>query len=554
MMLLTHTHTHKIDLADADTPVELLRSLTAASKQFNHSDKSVHDLEMQDGVAHALVRTLTSNLVLRCEHGDKSFLVTLSYERALRISILCSALERVFQCSNKVLVAHLEDLISEDLLPSLVRIVELFLPHNTSFVVRDVALSKTSRMLYLVAKNALEFPNEIVPVLGSLMRADASSNARIDAACAVAALMAHPRVAEFPHLKKDLITAGPFVISTLSTASESAPEEQLPGVSRALLQIARNTRTCLLRICSRRDTVVNIVQLMQIRATQSDALRLTALLLSCDATANNLWNSNPSTGLLVLQGLTKVARADHTQDRNKDLAIAILMSVLDSDGVSFHHKHVVNHALIGVAYAEPNAQLRSEVAFGICRQLLKKEDKVDEEAKILYPTIIDFLQFPIDAVRMEALFTLDVCTLSTEAAAVLMSEYAFVDSITEIIGSDKASDQDMALSILYNCSNDETCAEIICLNTNLLTAVVDHTIHQTVTEKPIEIRSLEIIFNVMKTRSNRVHFREFTELLPWLETVAAVTESKDLKKKLIDTIIQLSQVYLQTGIPNRFLV
>ncbi len=537
--------------------MELLRSLTNASKQFNHSDRHAHDDEVQDGVANALVRTLTSNLFLCHDQGNTSFLVTLGHERALRISILCTALERVLQCSHKVLVTHLQDLIGLHLLTSLVRIVEIFLPYHKSSVVRDVALSKTSRILYLVSKNAIDFPKEIASVLRRLMRADVSSDARIDAACAVASLMVHPRISDVPHLMKELIKSAPFVISTLSTASESAPDEQLPDVSRALLQIARSSRTSLLRISSRRDTVVNVVQLMQRSATQSDALRLTALLLNCDATAKNLWSSSPSTGLLVLQGLTKVARTDHVMDPNKDIAIAILMSVLDSDSFTFHHKHVVNHALIGVAYAEPNTQLRAEVAFGICRQLLKKEGKVDEESRVLYPTIIDFLQFPIDSVRMEALFTLDVCTWSTDAAAVLISEYAFVDSITAIIDNSHVNraNQEMALSILDNCSKDEACAKIICLNTALLTAIVQHTIDQTFSAKStFEFRSLEIIFNIMKSRSNRVHFKEFTELLPWLASAANVTESDDMKKKLVQTIIQLSQVYLQGGIPNRFLV
>ncbi|KAI2511598.1 hypothetical protein MHU86_2852 [Fragilaria crotonensis] len=546
-------------LIETPTPEELLPSLTNGSKHCNRKDKNAHDDEVQYGVAYALARSLTSNLVLRHDQGDgdTSFLVPVGHERASRISGLCTALERVLHCYDKILVAHLDDLIGLGLLTSLVRIVEVFLPYDNSCVARDVALSKTSRILFLVSKNAVDFPREIVSVLRSLMCADISSDARIDAACAVASLMAHPRSSGVPHLKKELIKAAPFVISTLSTASDSPPAEQLPDVSRALLQIARSSRTCLLRISSRRDTVVNMVQLMQIRATQSDVLRLTALLLNCDATAKNLWSSSPSTGLLVLQALAKLARTDHVQDPNKDLAISILMSVLNSDGLTFHHKHIVNHALIGVAHAEPNAQLRTEVASGICRYLLKKKDKVDEESKILYPTILDFLQFPINSVRMEALFTLDACTSSKEAAAVLMAEYGFVDSIAAFIHDSnvKRDHEEMALSILRNCSKDEECAKTICLNTALLTAIVQHTIDQTFTTKSsFEFKSLEIIFNIMKSPSNRVNFKEFTELLPWLATAAAVTESDGMKKKLVETILQLSQVYLQGEISNRFLV
>jgi hypothetical protein len=46
----------------------------------------------------------------------------------------------------------------------------------------------------------------------------------------------------------------------------------------------------------------------------------------------------------------------------------------------------------------------------------EKNDKIDEEAKRLYPTVIDFLIFPINSVRLEALFTLDVCTWKKEVA------------------------------------------------------------------------------------------------------------------------------------------
>lgn len=513
---------------------------------------------MQDGVARALVKTLNKSLqeqrgtnhLQEQRAGQKTFLVTLSPERALRISILCTALEMVLQCSAGVLVAYIEDLISQELLPSLVQVVTIFLPLDST--VRDVALSKAARILYLVSKHAVEFPMTIIPAVRMLLSAHVSPDARIDAACSVASLLAHSQMKTYPKLFKELIATSPAVISTLTTASKSAPDEQLSEISKALLQIARSSRTLLMKISSRRDTVVNIAQLLQHNSTRSDALKVAALLLSCDATAKNLQSSNPSTGILILRGLAKVAQTDHTQDQ--DLAAAILISVLDSDDWKIHQKHIAIDALTSVAYSESNTLLRTEVAFGVCRQLLRRKDKVDEEAKRMYPTVIDFLQFAIDSVRLEALFTLEICTWQNEAATALMAEYAFVDNMAAIISSDRKNEQNAALAILFNCSKDDACAEKICSNSILLTTVVGHATNQDVTSSSSWLKSLEVILHIMKAPVNHVHFKEFTELLPWLATAVSVTESDDLKKKMIKAIIQLSQIYLEGGIPNRFLV
>lgn len=532
----------------------MLRLLTTASKQLSHSDQQSHDLEVEDGVARALVRTLRSSLVLQHQQGDKFFLSTLGHERALRISILCTALDMVLQCSDKVLILYIEDLIEEELVPSLVRIVEIFLPHDKSFTVRDIALSKASRILYLISLHAREFPKEIIPTVGRLLNAEVPSDARIDAACAVASLLAHTQAKTDPKLSKDLITITASVISTLSTACGSAPTEQLSEISKALFQIARSSRTCLLRISSRRDTVVHIVRFMYNSVTQTDALRVSALLLTCEATTKNLQITNPSSGILILRGLSKIAQANIPKGTNQDLAVAILMSVLDSDDWKLHHKRIVIDALTIVAYSTSSTLLRTEVAFGVCRHLLKKHNKIDEEAKGLYPTVIDFLLFPIDSVRLEALFTLDVCTWKKEVAVCLMAEYSFVDNITVIIASNQRSEQNTALSILYNCSKYDACTELICLNSNLLNAIVDHAIKQDTRSGASWFRSLEIILNVMRMRKNRIHFKEYTELLPWLATAAGATVSDDLKEKLVRTIMQLSQVFLESGIPNRFLV
>lgn len=545
---------HK-DLADAETPEELLKSLTKASKQFNHHNSKGHDIEVTDGVAHALVKTLKASLTVRRQFGEKPAAVQLSSEKALRISILCTTLEMVLQCSKEVLVAYIEDFISQDLLTSLSEVVNIFVSHCASSTVRDVALSKVSRILYLVSKHALEFHKEIVQSIQSLLRSDISSDARIDAACAIAALLAHHEVKKHPTVSKELIKMAPIIVSTLSTAAECAPDEQLPEIARALVQIARSSKTSLVKISKRRDTIVNISRLIERESTQSDALKIAALLLNYKASASNLQSSNPSSGIVILRALAKVAQ---TTDREpiQELAVAILMSFVDEpdDAWKIHQKRIAMDALTSVAYSESDTLMRTNVSFGLCRQLLKRNGKVDEEAQRLYPTIIDFLRFPIESVRLEALFTLDLSTRNEEAAVALMNEYAFIDNMTAVVSSDQPAEHDTALSILFNCSRNKACAEKICLNCNLLKAVIENSTQQDTTSQSPWLKSLELILNIMKDSNNHLHLKEYTELLPWLATAASTIEGEALKKKLVKAIIQLSQLYLDNGITNRFLV
>jgi hypothetical protein len=510
---------------------------------------------VQDGVAHALVKTLKASLTSRHQFGDRSFAVPFSQEKALRISILCTALEVVLQCSKAVLVAYIEDFISQDLMASLAQVVTIFLPHEQTSTVRDVALSKVSRILYLVSRHALEFPKVIVKPIRLLLSSDVSSDARIDAACGISALLAHHQVKKYPTILKELATKSPIVVSTLSTAAESSPGEQLPEISKALVQLGRSSKVSLVNMSKRRDTIINVARLIERENTRSDALKVAALLLNCKASAKNLRCSNPSSGLVILKAVANVALTA-TRGPSQELAVAILMSVVDESDNDWklHQKHIAMDSLTAVAYSEANTLMRTNVSFGLCRQLLKRNGKADEEARRLYPTIIDFLNFPIESVRLEALFTLEVVTRSEHAAIALLNEYAFVDTMTAIICSVRLAEHETALSILFNCSRIKVCAERVCLSSNLLEAVIKNSTQQNMKNRSTWLKSLELILNIMKDPNNHVYLKEYTELLPWLATAASALEGEALKKKLVNAIIQLSQLYLDSGITNRFLV
>eukprot|EP00545_Synedropsis_sp_CCMP1620_P005429 CAMPEP_0119008940 /NCGR_PEP_ID=MMETSP1176-20130426/4032_1 /TAXON_ID=265551 /ORGANISM="Synedropsis recta cf, Strain CCMP1620" /LENGTH=462 /DNA_ID=CAMNT_0006961361 /DNA_START=302 /DNA_END=1690 /DNA_ORIENTATION=+ len=461
----------------------------------------------------------------------------------------------VLQCSKAVLIAYIEDFISQDLLTSLAQVVNLFLPHDTSSKVRDVALSKVSRIFYLVSKHALEFPQGMVSSIRKLLKSDVSSDARIDAACAIAGLLSHPQVKKHRTVSKELIAMSPVVVSTLSTAAESSPEEQLPEISKALVQIARSSKASLVNTSKRRDTIVNIARLIERENTRSDALKVAALLLNCKASATNLRSSNPSSGIVLLRAVAKVAQTV-VHEPVQELAVAVLVSVVDKpdDDWKLHQKHIAMDALTSVAYSESNTLMRTNVSFGLCRQLLKRNGKADEEAQRLYPTIIDFLHFPIESVRLEALFTLELSTRNEASAVALMNEYSFVDNMANVISSTRLPEHETALTILFNCSRNKACAEKICLSSNLLKAVIENSTQQEVKHRSTWLKSLELILNIMKDSNNHLYLKEFTELLPWLATAASTIEGEALKKRLVKAIIQLSQLYLDNGITNRFLV
>jgi hypothetical protein len=144
------------------------------------------------------------------------------------------------------------------LLPSLVRIVEeIFLAHDKSFTVRDVALSKASRILRILFPYTLSsFPKEIVSTVRRLFsNAEVPSDARIDCSARrrkpVGASTGQdgPEIIEGPDYNNGVrdLDLDPLVGVHLLNSSRK--------ISKALFQMARNSRTCLLRISSRRDTI-----------------------------------------------------------------------------------------------------------------------------------------------------------------------------------------------------------------------------------------------------------------------------------------------------------
>jgi hypothetical protein len=517
--------------------------------RLNISNPEANDIEVQDGAACRLTEMLYAELCVTNTH-DKEYQEPLIQEEAIRLSMICTLLQKLLEYSNIDLSVSMVELIKAGIVPMLERVVEIFLTTSLqSDTARDVALSKTARIFYLVAKHMNDFQQDMVrPVQRLLLNTALPSDVRIDAACSVATLLAHHH-----HHNKvetgsvDLQTLetklAPIALSILSTAAGSAPFEQLSEISRAMLYLARNSQICLERISTRRNTLLNVTRLLDTFPTQLDALKLCALLFNCEITASNLIDRDPSTTLLLIRSLSKVAQETINHDPNKDLSVAILMSLYDSENCKPYIKQVVHYVVLGVAYStSTTAQLKADVAFGICRQEL-------------YPVIIDFLQFPLHSIRMEALFTLEVCTWNSEAAAKLMSEYAFVDSIMAIIVADKDMEHNLALSIIYNCSKYEACKSMICDDSSVISLLVEETISKTMPKTPpVFLPSLEIIFNLMKAKQHRVCFKEFHELIPWLATAAAITKSDDLKKKIVRTITQLSLMYLETGVPNRFMI
>jgi hypothetical protein len=295
---------------------------------------------------------------------------------------------------------------------------------------------------------------------------------------------------------------------------------------------------------------------MKTDSTRMDSLKLSALLLSCTDAISNLRESHPLTGFIILRGVAGVAKevADLCEPHH-ELAVAILISVLDSEGWEVRHVHVALDALNTVAFSAINPFLCAEAATALCRVLAKRENKVDQESRRLYSTIIDFLQFPDDSIREEALLTLELCTRNGDAAAILLSEYAFTDNITTILATKQLpKEHDGALRILFNCSRNNNNSEKICLCSKLLEGVIETVTNEHLNDNPSRYKSLEIVLNIMKSTSNHVYLREHTELLPWLATAASTIEGESMKRKLVQAIIDLSKVYLESGITNRFLI
>ena len=478
----------------------------------------------------------------------------LGEERALQLSTLCSALAKMLMRQEEVLDLHIDTLCTNGLVSALVQIVEAFLPWNGHITIRSVALSKAARIMHIVCLHNVHIQTEFADSLSTLLIADVSSDIKIEAACAAAIIASHPQIREHKHISATTKSLTTPMISTLTTAIACASKSQKVETICALLNVARSGPTARVKMSKRRDTICRFIECFREPSVALNVLKIAAMLLSCQESAKQLRSSNASTGSVLLRGLAAIANEETVSEPCRELTVAVLISVAEDDQWKSRQIDIVIDSLIEVTYSELCEEIRTEVAFALCRLATAFKTPAGISRR-LYPTLINYTRFPVAYIRIVALHAVEMCTGKPNEACFFMEERSFAEDIASILTDGPNKEQSVAISILCNCSQDPQCAEQICQIKPLLHAIVDNLVNGPEMNKQTELNQLDIVLNIMTSKSNMKYLTEHTQILPWMATFTASRELEEFRRQqAVQAVVQLSHYFLLSGVPNRILV
>jgi len=306
-------------LADAETEEELLIALTVATNRFNHNDKKAHDLEVQDGVAHALIQTLTRSL--QSVDTTSSEQTWFGQPRALQLSILCNALEMVLRCSSSTLKDYMDGL-SGTLFPALGTLTKLFLSFDTTTPIPAVALSSIAKMLKRLANHVSGSVEKLASAAIVLLNQKLPfADIRVDAACAIATLVSRPSKNDQDPLQLKLLTSYSTTITTLTTAIRAEDDVCANEVGEALYGATSKSMVFRCQVAKRTDTVRALLKAMAQEGTRMIALKTISALLCCQKCLHHFHTLYATSGKLLLCGISRIGCTDQNKDWIQQLTV-----------------------------------------------------------------------------------------------------------------------------------------------------------------------------------------------------------------------------------------
>jgi hypothetical protein len=537
-------------LAEAESPEELLITLTTASTTLNHFDTEMHDLELQTGVAHALIRMLERTLIFQHKNGQKYYRNCLGQARALRLAVLCSALEMVFRCSSETLKEHLNQgglktLVDGSLLGSFSKIIEIFLSWEGQSTVRNIALSKSTRVIHLIASHSALFPDKIVASLFAMLNASVTSDIRVDVSCAIAVLSVHSKNKFGVQFLKPFARVSSNLISTLTTASACLLDHPSRDVINAMFNLASGSSELRAKMSKRRDTIQVIVALMARSQTRCTAMRIALLLLSCEESLVQLQNTHSVNGTYLLDGLARMAGVG-SDEKNERLAVLILASIMVDHRWNDGQLVRVVHALNQVVHSSKIMDLQIKAGSALCKKL-SVSGRTSKLSGIIAEKVTCLITFPNEAIQVEALSASSKrMATGHDVELLLLENETFQLSISEVIRHGARSTQRIVFSLLEKCTRNVGNRELICRCPILLEAIVDYVVDSKISKRTTYVKAVGVILALMVDEVNIKHFQQFQELLPWLSSLANATgDNIALKTNLIGAIIRLSTCHLQ---------
>lgn len=524
-------------IASTEEKQQDVETLTILLNHLDQSDETTHDKEVKQGVATYLIQQLHNAL----RRTNTLYRDRLGRSRALRVSLLISALEMVLRCSGSTMYKFIE-IMPIETLPTIVILVEIFDAEKQS-VIRDVVLQKVARILNRLCTHGI--PIRIVVIEALFLLLKGPTDTRIDAACALASLAARRGDKLHPCTIPRIVKFSPSLISTLSIAASSLPEEQVESILDAILNLASSSNDVVVNIAQRFGTLRVFNQSMKstIPEVRRNSYMIASSLLRCSAGFTELFAVQPVNGKILLQGLAKAAMNEEEPELQHFVTCIMTKTLANMNG-SLEHLEIITDALALVASAAEQDRTAHEAAVALCNKAPVLGSSANQEKVCV--NLAELAQSSSKFIRTIAWKTLLKLSLCPINRRFLVAQESFQRAIVSNLRDRRREDDaSMAIAVLEKVSCEQRNREAIC-QSPILKHLVDVVTNNETMNRIDYMAGVKSIILLMSDDSTINHFLPYTNLLPWLATLAnSNTSSKKLKQDTIQAMVRLTSQLLE---------
>jgi hypothetical protein len=541
-----------LDVANARTKEDMLFLLAQVARQFEQQDSVTMDYNaLTDDAAQSLVSSLQNAVLLRDGSLRKYYRTSLTYNRALQCTVLITAIEMLLRCSPET-VADKVDLLRGDLVPSILKLLRLYIAWDGGDTIRLLAISNVIKIIRRVGPLCKEGIGDFVDALLSVLRTHmgatptAENDIHVDAAQAIAHLFdQQDRPASRKRFIEKIQDDSSLIISTLSTAAlATANYKHDVEILTGLFNFACNSHIFRTKMARRRCSILAIGRHMKSPNVETRKLSLNIFkcLLNGQKSAVDPARMDINSELLVSQVLDSAI--NEKEPMLQIFAISLLSDAIQNANLSATISDNIFGTLKMLANdIDGQDEIVMEASAAYCKAASSLHPK-EIQNNVLF-AVAEFTTLPFARSRSQAIKCIDYFATNDTITANLLTTTEIMENFSLIITYGSDDDCTASMNVLRLLARNPAHRRSLCQSSTFLNALVRFVTKEEVTNRDAYVGGIETCLALLEDNDNVRSFLPYPDLLPFFVALANTTAPDDeAKPRLVSAIIRLSSALL----------
>lgn len=532
-----------VDMLKLDDELRALAPLAQISKHFNHANEEDHNFEVEQGVATGLVKTLHRVLIGKHYHANKNkSRPKLTSMESLYVAVLTHSLKMVLRCSEDVLASNIHR-FQIDLIRVIPKLADIFLKTGGNENIREVSLSSAVKIIGTVLPHLPFAQENLINTLVDIFQGMDSNYVRVDAATSLVKALGGYKGDCSTKLLLRVEADASLLISTISTASFSCPQQDAWEAMDGLYHLARLSHVVRNKMAKRRCTILAVVKDLENEnfARRKGGIEFAELVLTDIESSKSLSFGFADNAKILLNAIVQNAIQDPSVEL-QGKAINVLANVVPNTTV---HVQSIIDTFRMLIYEEDNKDILKQASIAFCQSVELSDHELPD-----IETTVDLMSFEDQVIRSEAiraLATMDPA--DSKLAMFLLQDTDFLSISSKLLGEDsfvKSKDCTALMDMCRQYGRYPAYHKTLGMATGFLDAIVQMIVDPQIKNRKAHYYGVEVVIDLLSQKENVSYFLPYKELLPWLISfVNATTTDDHFKKEVVRSIIRLSATLLK---------